>query len=181
MLTTLREVAPATSEYRHPLAKFSFKTVYADPAQRGAFTSKDLGTVQSRDILGEPGSAVGNSAEDGSLLGPTPEEEEKFRQEKTLEDLRFMPGDYLLVSITPPKTHTGPGTATPGFSIKGSSAAVANGGGGGAGPNAPGKWGGAGRGGDSGWASSPTQPLSAGGSWRWSLEGTSWYCATFER
>ena len=56
VLTTLRNTAPHVAEYRHALARFSFRTVYADPSNKGRFSQKDLGMVYSRDILGEPGS-----------------------------------------------------------------------------------------------------------------------------
>ncbi|KAI0787138.1 Sin3 associated polypeptide p18-domain-containing protein [Irpex lacteus] len=55
VLTTLRSTAPPSTEYRHPLARYSFRAVYADSANRGRAAQKDLGTVYSRDILGEPG------------------------------------------------------------------------------------------------------------------------------
>ncbi|KAK7695789.1 hypothetical protein QCA50_000426 [Cerrena zonata] len=58
VLTTLRNTAPPTTEYRHPLARYTFRAVYADAASRGRYAQKDLGTVYSRDILGEPGSLI---------------------------------------------------------------------------------------------------------------------------
>jgi len=164
VLTTLRCTAPASLEYRHPLARYSFKALFADPTQKGAFTTKDLGMVYSRDILGEPGSLVANTGEDGKPLDPTPEEEEKARLEKTLEDLRFVPGDYLLMGIMLPKTLPPAATGgASGLAIKGSSGLGTNG--------APsGKWA---RGTDAGWNAPPSQAPGfgrggggGGGHWR---------------
>jgi histone deacetylase complex subunit SAP18 len=89
-------VATHIPEYRHPLARFSFKAIYADSASRGRFSQKDLGTVYSRDILGEP----------GTLDATAPrlvDEEPVFTEERTLEELRFVPGDYLCVAVLLPK------------------------------------------------------------------------------
>jgi len=55
VLTTLRNTAPLVSECRHPLARFSFRTVHADSANKGRFSQRHLGMVYSCDILGEPG------------------------------------------------------------------------------------------------------------------------------
>ncbi|OBZ70418.1 hypothetical protein A0H81_09574, partial [Grifola frondosa] len=48
VLTTLRITAPNTAEYRHPLARYSFRAVYADSASRGRFAQKELGIVLAR-------------------------------------------------------------------------------------------------------------------------------------
>jgi len=149
LLTTLREVAPSTNEFRHPLARYAFKTLYADSTQRGAFTTKDLGIVYSRDILGEPGALVTNSSDDGAPLDSTSEEQEKERLDKSLEDLRFVPGDYLLVNIMMPKV---PATTS---AIKN----TLNGGSG------PGKWGASAPGRDAGW-NAPATPAPSGGASR---------------
>ena len=118
VLTTLRSVGPQTPEYRHPLARYSFRAVYADATNRGAFTTKELGTVYSRDILGEPGS-LGRPA--SRLLADTePEPTATSESDRTLGELRFVPGDYLCVMVTLPKGVTvgsGPGGE---LSIKGS-------------------------------------------------------------
>ena len=55
LLTTIRNSAPNTLEYRHPLARYSFRTIYADAGNRGQFAQKDLGVVYSRDTLGDLG------------------------------------------------------------------------------------------------------------------------------
>ncbi|KAF8187203.1 histone deacetylase complex protein [Pholiota molesta] len=103
VLTTLRNTAPHIAEYRHPLARFSFKTVFADSTNKGRYAQKDIGTVYSRDILGEP----------GSLASPAPRLTQDTEQpardgERNLDDLRFIPGDFLLVAVLLPKSVTLP-------------------------------------------------------------------------
>ncbi|KAG0703838.1 histone deacetylase complex protein [Suillus ampliporus] len=104
VLTTLRNAAPQIPEFRHPLARYSFRAIYADAANRGRFAQKELGMVYSRDILGEPGT-VDNPAP--RLLndtdGESREQTEREKEERTLDELRFVPGDYLCVSIILPK------------------------------------------------------------------------------
>lgn len=120
MLTTLRNTAPQVPEYRHPLARFSFRTVYADSGNKGRFSQKDLGMVYSRDILGEPGtlnSVAPRLLEDTEGREPTDREKE----ERTLDELRFVPGDFLLLAVLLPKNVT-MGTD---LSIKGSASAPA--------------------------------------------------------
>ncbi|KAF8652271.1 hypothetical protein AX16_004487 [Volvariella volvacea WC 439] len=121
VLTTIRNTAPSVPEYRHPLARFSFRVVYADPTNRGRFASKDLGMIYSRDILGEPGS-LGTTAprltEDAD--GENRELTQREREERTLNELRFVPGDYLLVAVLLPKNVSAPTE----LSVKGSAAAA---------------------------------------------------------
>ena len=50
-----RRESQRAREIRHPLAKFLFRSLYADSAARGRIASREIGTVFSRDILGEPG------------------------------------------------------------------------------------------------------------------------------
>lgn len=102
VVTTLRNTAPHVAEYRHPLARFSFRIVYADPGNKGRFVQKDIGMVYSRDILGEPGS-LNNTAP--RLLLDTETEQ---REEKTLDNLKFIPGDFLLIAVLLPKNVTVP-------------------------------------------------------------------------
>ncbi|KAF8120311.1 hypothetical protein EV363DRAFT_1130138, partial [Boletus edulis] len=88
-------------EFRHPLARYSFRAMYADGANKGRFAQKELGMV---DILGEPGTlefAAARPLEDTDGEHREPSEREK--EERTLEELRFVPGDYLCVSIILPK------------------------------------------------------------------------------
>ncbi|KAJ8469302.1 hypothetical protein ONZ51_g9070 [Trametes cubensis] len=54
VLTTLRSTAPNSAEYRHPLARYSFRAVFADATARGRISQKELGTVYSRNILASP-------------------------------------------------------------------------------------------------------------------------------
>ena len=107
VLTTLRNAAPQIPELRHPLAKCSFRAIYADAANRGRFAQKELGMVYSRDILGEPGnldSPAPRLLEDMDNEAREPTEREK--EERSLEELRFVPGDYLCVSVILPKSAT---------------------------------------------------------------------------
>nr|GAT43627.1 predicted protein [Mycena chlorophos] len=116
ILTTLRNTAPHVAEYRHPLARFSFRAVYVEQGSGGRFVSKDIGEVYSRDILGEPGtieSTAPRLLEDSWLPAPPPTDSQ--RQERTLDDLRFVPGDFLLVAVLLPKSVTLPSQ----LSIKG--------------------------------------------------------------
>ena len=134
LVTTLR-ITSGTAEYRHPLARFSFRALFADSLNKGHFSQKDLGHITSREML-----------EESMLLTDSSENRQHSR---TLEELRFVPGDYLCIAVHLPKTVTlGAGPAS-GISIKGSAVT------GGADTN--GKWGrGTGRG-DSGWGSAPAQ------------------------
>ncbi|KAH9927334.1 Sin3 associated polypeptide p18-domain-containing protein [Fomitopsis serialis] len=118
VLTTLRATAPALPEMRHPLARYSFRTLYADSATRGRLNQKDLGIVYSRDILGEP----------GSLAAPAPrlltdEDVPPGDDERSLDELRFVPGDYLCVAVLLPKNATIPGPGGE-LAIKGSATPV---------------------------------------------------------
>ena len=158
VLTTLRLAAPQSAEFRHPLARYSFKALYADSAKRGQITPRELGTVYSRDILGEPGS---NEAPALRLLedydGEKREITEREKEERTLEELLFYPGDYLCVSVVLPK-----GAAVAGeLSIKGSAASA---------PGASNGWrsGPSARDGPWGFGASATSPIGrgSGGHWR---------------
>ncbi|EJF62173.1 hypothetical protein DICSQDRAFT_104430 [Dichomitus squalens LYAD-421 SS1] len=161
VLTTLRSSAPASTEYRHPLARYSFRAVFADAAARGRYSQKDLGMVYSRDILGEPGSLVHTAPR--LLEDVEPETSSSSESDKTLDELRFVPGDYLCVMVTLPKgvvLPSGPGGE---LSIKGSAVGGATNG-----------WKGAGGGGrgDSGWGGTvaanpgPGSGRGGGGHWR---------------
>jgi len=154
VVTTLRNTAPHVAEYRHPLARFSFRIVYADAGNKGRFVQKDIGIVYSRDILGEPGSL--NSTAPRLLL----DSESGQREEKTLENLKFIPGDFLLIAVLLPKNVTlpqelpikGPGLASSANGWRPTSSAVGG---------ALGK-------GDSGWGrgSGPIASRGSGGHWR---------------
>ncbi|KAJ7022066.1 histone deacetylase complex protein [Mycena alexandri] len=148
ILTTLRNTAPHVAEYRHPLARFSFRTVYVEQGSRGRFVSKDLGMVYSRDILGEPGTLTSTAPRLLEDAFDTPVEREREREERTLDDLRFVPGDFLLIAVLLPKSVTLPTE----ISIKG--AAPANGWRTGPGVGSTK--------GDSGWGSAGAGPLPSG-------------------
>ena len=163
VLTALRNTAPLIPEYRHPLARFSFRTVYADPGNKGRFSQKDLGMVYSRDILGEPGSlnvTAPRLRED--IDGENREPSEREKEERTLEELRFVPGDYLLIAVLLPKNLTVPAEISIKGSAVGSGAATSNGWRGAGGPASRG---------DAGWGGSLAPGSGAGsgrggGHWR---------------
>jgi len=149
VLTTLRNTAPHVPEYRHPLARFSFRTVYADSGNKGRFSQKDLGMVYSRDILGEPGSLESTAPR----LLDAPENSEsadRAKEQRTLDELRFVPGDYLLIAVLLPKNVTVPTE----LNIKGSA---------GVGSSNGWRTAGAGVKGDSGWGSGLISAGLAGG------------------
>ncbi|TDL30028.1 hypothetical protein BD410DRAFT_737267 [Rickenella mellea] len=105
VLTILRMTAPNNAEYRHPLARYAFRALYADSAHRGNFAQKDLGIVYSRDILGEPGSLSTPAIRlQEDFDGEKRELSEREKEERTLEELRFMPGDFLSISVLLPKS-----------------------------------------------------------------------------
>ncbi|KAF8464189.1 hypothetical protein DFH94DRAFT_397979 [Russula ochroleuca] len=99
LLTTIRNSAPNTLEYRHPLARYSFRTIYADAGNRGQFAQKDLGTVYSRDTLGESGTAEQLLDDDSAVQDSA----DRQKDARTLDELRFVPGDYLCVAVMLPK------------------------------------------------------------------------------
>ncbi|KAI0658649.1 Sin3 associated polypeptide p18-domain-containing protein [Cubamyces menziesii] len=177
VLTTLRSTAPNSAEYRHPLARYSFRAVFADATARGRISQKELGTVYSRNILGEPGTLDHIAPR---LLEDS-ESAQGSDQDRTLEELRFVPGDYLCVAVHLPRSATAPAGPGSELAIKGSavgpgaSAAPANGRKG-AGGRGDGGWGGTlgsapgpglGRGGGGGghWRgnSGPEPPIPRGG------------------
>ncbi|TCD64788.1 hypothetical protein EIP91_003625 [Steccherinum ochraceum] len=191
VLTTLRNTAPQSTEYRHPLARYTFRAIYADSTNRGRFAQKELGMVYSRDILGEPGTVTtiaprllrddedlqgaGSSSGDGE----DGKDGSKLSDERTLDELRFVPGDYLCVMVMLPKSVAVP-TGPPGgeLSIKGAvaSAAAANGargrGDGGWGGNvASGNPFGSGRGGGGHWRGESSAPRGGRGGGRGEVGG----------
>lgn len=96
--------------------------MYPDAVQRGRISSRELGVVFSRDIIGEPGSLTSAAPR---LLTDDDPPAMQASAEKTLEDVRFIPGDYLNVCVNLPKHVAGPGPAGE-VSIRGA-AAPANG------------------------------------------------------
>ncbi|KAF4575383.1 hypothetical protein EYR36_006742 [Pleurotus pulmonarius] len=106
IVTTIRNTAPTVPEYRHPLARFSFRTVYADPGNKGRFSSKELGSISSREILGDSGTLT--TVAPRLLEDEDTEPSTREREERTLDELRFVPGDYLIVAVHLPKSVTAP-------------------------------------------------------------------------
>ncbi|KAI9453459.1 Sin3 associated polypeptide p18-domain-containing protein [Lactarius psammicola] len=114
LLTTIRNSAPNTLEYRHPLARYSFRTIYADAGNRGQFAQKDLGVVYSRDTLGDLGTveqlpladASADAHDESNSDGVDAVQSSTLARQKdarTLDELRFVPGDYLCVAVMLPK------------------------------------------------------------------------------
>ncbi|EJD01690.1 uncharacterized protein FOMMEDRAFT_158843 [Fomitiporia mediterranea MF3/22] len=120
ILTTLR-LTTTNTEIRHPVAKFGFRSLYADSSTKGRITTRDLGMVYSRDILGEP----------GSLEAPAPrllqDSEDEVDTGRTLEELRFMPGDFMCISVILPKHVTAPDASIRGAAAGAPTSGVANG------------------------------------------------------
>jgi histone deacetylase complex subunit SAP18 len=137
LITALRIISP-TAEFRHPLARFSFRALFADSVSKGHFSQKDLGQITSRDML-----------EENLLLT---ESSGNRLHNRTLEELRFVPGDYLSIAVVLPKNVNLGAGPTAGLTIKGSA---------GVGADANGRWGRGPGGGpprsDSGWGGGATQ------------------------
>jgi len=131
ILTTLRSTAPQTPEYRHPLARYSFRSIYfdahassrqnRDSRSAGSYSSKDLGIVYSRDILGDPGSITTGIA---PRLLEDEEPQGNSDGQKTLEDLKFVPGDFLSVAVLLPKNSTVVVGSTGDIAVKGAAGAT---------------------------------------------------------
>ncbi|KAJ2936090.1 hypothetical protein H1R20_g1005, partial [Candolleomyces eurysporus] len=128
LLTTLRNTSPNIAEFRHPLARFSFRTVYADSANKGRFASKDLVDPDVDDDENGGSSSDDPTKKDEENAAKNTREQElkhlftqREKEERTLEELRFVPGDYLLVSVILPK---GVSTAQGELNIKGTAAGV---------------------------------------------------------
>ncbi|KAA1475593.1 hypothetical protein DENSPDRAFT_842388 [Dentipellis sp. KUC8613] len=120
VITTLRSIGPQTPEFRHPLARYSFRSIYADASNRGQFAQKELGIVYSRDILGEPGTLDSTAPR---LLDDT-DNNTMLKDARTLDELRFFPGDYMCITVMLPKNVTIPAPGSE-LAIKGSAASGA--------------------------------------------------------
>ncbi|KAI0301544.1 Sin3 associated polypeptide p18-domain-containing protein [Multifurca ochricompacta] len=126
LLTTIRNSAPNTLEYRHPLARYSF--ALSTP------TRKDLGVVYSRDTLGDLGSVEQLVDDNDDDDNAAPDSSARQKDARTLDELRFVPGDYLCVAVMLPKnvqaSLSGEGLSAKGGSggaLASSSSAAANG------------------------------------------------------
>lgn len=68
---------------------------------------KELGMVYSRDVLGEPGTVERLLLEDdndSNANESSPQTEGRDKGDRTLEELRFVPGDYLCIAVVLPKS-----------------------------------------------------------------------------
>jgi hypothetical protein len=136
ILLTLRSISsPNHTDLQHPLAKYIFRAVYSDTSAGGGgrIQVKELGTVFARDLSNvsllsesfEPGSQLSNN---GDAMDMDKEERaRREREDRTLEQMRFLPGDYLDVAVILPKSSAAPGGhgVGPGLQIKGAVAATA--------------------------------------------------------
>ncbi|KAI1782513.1 hypothetical protein LXA43DRAFT_1103913 [Ganoderma leucocontextum] len=135
----------------------------SSPTPLRAAGTQDLGTVYSRDILGEPGSL--DSPAPRLLDNTETQAATGAEQDRTLDELRFVPGDYLCVMVTLPKGATVPSGPGGELTIKGSAVGGPANGWKGAGAPAGGR-------GDGGWGGSvavnpgPGSGRGAGGHWR---------------
>ena len=111
LVHNLRLTVPQTSELRHPLARFSFRALFLDPERTSArslhYTTKDLGSVSARDahFTSEP-----------SAADPGPEEWDRATwrgSDRTLEELKFFPGDIMAVALLLPKSRADKETGAP--------------------------------------------------------------------
>jgi len=52
LVTSLRALPPNpyTATLRHPIARFSFRVIFADPTAQGRIASRDVGLVNARDL-----------------------------------------------------------------------------------------------------------------------------------
>ncbi|GJJ06982.1 hypothetical protein Clacol_001180 [Clathrus columnatus] len=121
LISTLRITSP-TPEFRHPLAKFYFRALYADSASRGHFSQKDMGQISSREMLDE----VEKDTSMGTTTAAAETTSENKSLNKTLEELRFVPGDYLCIAVHLPKNVNLGSGPTSGLSIKGTATAAAD-------------------------------------------------------
>ena len=139
ILLTLRSISsPNHTDLQHPLAKYTFRAVYPDTSAGGGgrFQTKELGTVFARDLSNvsilsesfEPDSQPRN----GDAMETDKEERaRREREDRTLEQMRFFPGDYLDIAVILPKSASAPsgghgvGPGGPGLQIKGAVAAAA--------------------------------------------------------
>ena len=174
ILLTLRSISsPNHTDLQHPLAKYTFRAVYPDTSVGGGgrFQTKELGTLFARDlsnvaVLSEPFDPDSQQPSNADVMDTDKEERtRREREDRTLEQMRFLPGDYLDIAVILPKGSSAPGGHVghgvgPGLQIKGAvvAAAAANATNGGMrGPPVADRWGPspAGRGGPA-----------AGGHWR---------------
>jgi histone deacetylase complex subunit SAP18 len=150
LVTSLRALPPnpLSSTLRHLAARFQFRLVFADPTARGRIATKDLGTIHSRDILPSASLTILEDDANDSAEKERERERKASAEERTLEELRVQPGDWLSVSVILPAKVMGTVPASSsGLSIRGG--AAANGG----------------KPSDNGWAGATAGPAPTHGKW----------------
>lgn len=135
ILLTLRSISsPNHTDLQHPLAKYTFRAVYPDTSAGGGgrFQTKDLGTVFARDlsnvpVLSDPFDLDAQPRNGDAMEMDKEERARREREDRTLEQMRFFPGDYLDIAVILPKSAAAPGghAGGPGLQIKGAVAAAA--------------------------------------------------------
>ncbi|KAG8934163.1 hypothetical protein FRC00_012460 [Tulasnella sp. 408] len=114
VVTYLRSLPPTalSLSLRHPSARYAFRVVFPDVTSRGKMTSKDLGTVWAKDVIDLSSLASKDDTDptgvntmdiDSSEL-PLPKNGDLIR---TLDELRVVPGDWLLVAVHLPQKAMG--------------------------------------------------------------------------
>ncbi|EJD35332.1 hypothetical protein AURDEDRAFT_117400 [Auricularia subglabra TFB-10046 SS5] len=103
----LRLTVPQTAEFRVAGARFSFKALFLDRLGGGPLTysAKDLGSISSRDIA--------LSDEPADPDAPPFGRERTIGSDRTLEELKFYPGDLLAVALHLPKPRESAAPALP--------------------------------------------------------------------
>ncbi|KAF8324570.1 Sin3 associated polypeptide p18-domain-containing protein [Cantharellus anzutake] len=126
LVTALRALPPnpLTSSLRHGAARFSFRAVFPDPTDRGRISYKDLGTIHARDLtqinLLEGDFETEQGTDELERRGRIEEKDKKIAEERTIEELRVQPGDWLDVAVMVP-TSTGIPSASGSFGAGGPS------------------------------------------------------------
>ncbi|KAG8903074.1 hypothetical protein FRB99_003780 [Tulasnella sp. 403] len=109
VVTYLRSLPPGALSLtlRHPAARFSFKLVFPDATSRGQMATKELGTVHARDLIDT--SQLKPEEEDTAAMevDQTTTKDWKPDDGRTLEELRVMAGDWLLVCVHLPQKAMG--------------------------------------------------------------------------
>ncbi|KAG9048255.1 hypothetical protein FS837_000391 [Tulasnella sp. UAMH 9824] len=114
VVTYLRSLPPTalSLSLRHPSARYAFRVVFPDVTSRGKMTSKDLGTVWAKDVIDlsslaskdDTDPAGANTMDIDSSELPHTKNGDLIR---TLDELRVVPGDWLLVAVHLPQKAMG--------------------------------------------------------------------------
>lgn len=110
LVHALRLTVPHTAEFRHPLARYTFRALFLDAVNsRGGavrYATKELGSVSARE-MGEAALAPDEKLD--ADAPPFAYDREKERgADRTLEELKFYPGDLLAVALFLPKPREPP-------------------------------------------------------------------------